>query len=59
LIGTQIAVNGLVEILAELHFAGRQANKETAEEIIEKVGSPEELISLRRTLPAESTDTSF
>ena len=35
--GTQIAVNGLVEILAELHFAGRQANKETAEEIIERL----------------------
>ena len=35
--GTQIAVNGLVEILAELYFEGRQANKETAEEIIKKL----------------------
>jgi hypothetical protein len=35
--GTQIAVNGLVEILAELYFEGRQANKETAEEIIKRL----------------------
>jgi hypothetical protein len=35
--GTQIAVNGLVEILAELYSEGRQANKETAEEIIKRL----------------------
>ena len=35
--GTQIRVNGLNEILAELYSEGRQANKETAEEIIERL----------------------
>ena len=35
--GTQIAVNGLAEILAELYSEGRQANKETAEEIIKRL----------------------
>ena len=35
--GTQIAVNGLVEILAELYSEGRQANKQTAEEIIKRL----------------------
>ena len=31
---TQIRVNGLNEILADLYSEGRQANEETAEEII-------------------------
>ena len=35
--GTQIRVNGLDEILADLYSEGRQANKETAEEIINRL----------------------
>lgn len=35
--GTKITVNGLDEILAELSSEGRQANKETAEEIIKRL----------------------
>jgi predicted transcriptional regulator len=34
---TQIRVNGLNEILAELCSEGRQANQETAEEIINRL----------------------
>ena len=34
---TQIRVNGLDEILADLHAEGRQANEETAEEIINRL----------------------
>jgi hypothetical protein len=32
--GTQVAVNNLNEIMAELHSVGKEANKETADEII-------------------------
>ena len=35
--GTQVAVIGLDEILAELYAEGRQANDETAEEIIHRL----------------------
>ncbi len=34
---TQVAVNGLNETMAELYTEGRQANKETAEEIIKRL----------------------
>jgi predicted transcriptional regulator len=34
---TQIRVNGLNEILADLYSEGRQPNKETAEEIINRL----------------------
>ena len=34
---TQIRVNGLDEILADLYSEGRQPNKETAEEIINRL----------------------
>jgi len=34
---TRIRVNGLAEILVELYSEGRQANKETAEEIIKRL----------------------
>jgi len=32
--GTQVAVSNLNEIMAELHSVGKEANKETADEII-------------------------
>ena len=35
--GTQIRVTGLNEILADLYSEGRQANQETAEEIINRL----------------------
>ncbi len=35
--GTQVRVNGLNEILADLYSEGRQANKETAEEILDRL----------------------
>jgi HEPN domain-containing protein len=35
--GIQIRVNGLNEILADLYSEGRQANKETAEEILDRL----------------------
>jgi hypothetical protein len=35
--GTQIAVNGLNETMADLYAEGREANHETAEEIIERL----------------------
>jgi hypothetical protein len=35
--GTQVAVNGLDEILAELYSEGRQASQETADEIINRL----------------------
>jgi hypothetical protein len=35
--GTKIRVNGLNEIFADLYSEGRQANKETAEEIINRL----------------------
>ena len=35
--GIQIRVNGLDEILADLYSEGRQANKETVEEIINRL----------------------
>ncbi len=35
--GTKARVNGLSEILAELYSEGRQANQETAEEIIHRL----------------------
>lgn len=34
---TQVRVNGLNETMADLYSEGRQANKETAEEIIKKL----------------------
>ncbi len=34
---TQIRVTGLVEILADLYAEGRQANEETAEEILDRL----------------------
>ena len=34
---TQVAVNGLTETMADLYSEGRQANKETAEEIIRRL----------------------
>jgi hypothetical protein len=34
---TQVAVNGLDEILADLYAEGRQANEETAGEIIKRL----------------------
>jgi hypothetical protein len=35
--GTQIAVNGLDEIMVHLYAEGRQANQATAEEILEEL----------------------
>ena len=35
--GTQVAVNGLDEVLADLYAQDRQANKETADEIISRL----------------------
>ena len=35
--GTQIAVNGLDEILTDLYSQGRPANQETAQEIIDRL----------------------
>jgi hypothetical protein len=35
--GTQARVNGLVEILADLYSQGREANQETAEEIVNRL----------------------
>ena len=35
--GTQTRINGLDEIFAELYSEGRQANKETVEEIINRL----------------------
>ena len=35
--GTKIRVNGLDEILADLYSEGRQPNKETAEEILDRL----------------------
>jgi hypothetical protein len=34
---TEIRINGLDEILADLYSEGRQANEETAEEIIDRL----------------------
>lgn len=34
---TQVRVNGLNEILADLYSEGRQPNKETAEEILDRL----------------------
>ncbi len=34
---TQVRVNGLNEILADLYFEGRQANQDTAEEILDRL----------------------
>jgi hypothetical protein len=42
--GTQIRVNGLNEILADLHSQGRQANQETAEEIINRLEAQKNFI---------------
>jgi predicted transcriptional regulator len=41
---TQIRVNGLNEILAELYSEGRQANRETAEEIINRLEAQKNFI---------------
>jgi hypothetical protein len=35
--GTKIRVNGLNEILADLYSEGKQPNKETAEEILDRL----------------------
>ncbi len=35
--GTKIRVNGLNEILADLYSEGRQPNKETSEEILDRL----------------------
>jgi hypothetical protein len=35
--GVKIRVNGLGEIMAELYSEGRQPNKETAEEILDRL----------------------
>jgi len=35
--GTQVRVNGLLEILADLYSQGRQANREATEEIINRL----------------------
>jgi hypothetical protein len=35
--GTQVRVNGLNEILADLYSEGRQANQETVEEILDRL----------------------
>ena len=35
--GTQVAIIGLDEILADLYSEGREANKETAKEIIKRL----------------------
>lgn len=35
--GTRIRVNGLDEILADLYSEGRQPNKETVEEILDRL----------------------
>jgi len=42
--GTQIRVNGLNEILAGLYSEGRQPNKETAEEIINRLEAQKNFI---------------
>ncbi len=42
--GTKIRVNGLNEILADLYSEGRQANQETAEEIINRLEAQKNFI---------------
>ena len=42
--GTQIRVTGLNEILAGLHTEGRQANREAAEEIINRLEAQKNFI---------------
>ena len=42
--GTKIRVNGLNEILADLYTEGRQANGETAEEIINRLETQKNFI---------------
>jgi len=41
---TQIRVNGLNEILADLYSEGKQANQETAEEIINRLEAQKNFI---------------
>ena len=41
---TRIRVNGLNEILADLYSEGRQANRETAEEIINRLEAQKNFI---------------
>jgi hypothetical protein len=41
---TQVRVNGLNEILADLYSEGRQANQETAEEIINRLEAQKNFI---------------
>jgi hypothetical protein len=43
---TQIRVIGLDEILADLHAEGRQANEETAEEILNRLEAKKNYIPL-------------
>jgi hypothetical protein len=42
--GTQIRVTGLNEILADFYSEGRQANRETAEEIINRLKAQKNFI---------------
>ncbi len=42
--GTKIRVNGLNEVLADLYSEGRQANRETAEEIIRRLEAQKNFI---------------
>jgi predicted transcriptional regulator len=42
--GTQIRVNGLNEILADLYSQGRQPNRETVEEIINRLEAQKNFI---------------
>ena len=43
---TRVRVNGLNEILAELYSEGRQANQETAEEILDRLEKNDNYIPL-------------
>ena len=42
--GTQVRVNGLTEVLAGLYSEGRQADRETAEEIINRLEAQKNFI---------------
>jgi len=50
---TQIAVNGLAEILAELYSEGRLANQETADEIMNRLEAKMNYISSSETTRRE------
>ena len=42
--GTQVRIIGLSEVLADLHSEGRQPNRETAEEIINRLETQKNFI---------------